>query len=123
MTAPKNDNATGSGGEVGKAKTKQSKFSESSTTTKAQIDRLLACLRRRPHNTHELRKLGISHPAGRVQDLLKAGFVIESGRTVTVDSDGYTHFGVAIYALLSEPVLPSCCAGLSQPLMFCGVTA
>jgi len=74
-----------------------------STATEAQIARLISRLRMRPHHTHELRKCGISHPAGRVRDLCARGFVIESDRVSTVDSDGYPHVGVALYTLVAEP--------------------
>lgn len=60
-------------------------------------------LRLRSHHTYELRKCGISHPAGRVQNLLADGFVISSNRINTVDSDGFLHTGVALYSLISEP--------------------
>jgi hypothetical protein len=57
----------------------------------------------RPHHTHELRKVGISHPSGRVHDLEKRGFVFDSDRITTIDSDGYMHRGVALYTLVSSP--------------------
>ena len=43
-----------------------------SSATEAQIARLLGYLHRRPCHTHELRRFGISHPAGRVQDCRRA---------------------------------------------------
>lgn len=79
------------------------KFSSRSTATEAQICRLLDCLRLRPHHTHELRRLGISHPAGRIGDLLERGYTLTSSRITTVDSDGYMHVRAALYELLSEP--------------------
>ena len=79
------------------------KFTAASTATEAQIQRMTAMLRHAPRNTHELRRHGISHPAGRVQDLLQRGFVIASDRITTVDGDGYPHVGVALYSLLAEP--------------------
>ena len=100
---PINDNATGQGRGVSKAKTSRTKYSARSTSTEAQIERLLSMLRSHPRHTHELRKNGISHPAGRVKDLGYRGYVIESDRITTVDSDGYSHIGVAIYSLVSEP--------------------
>lgn len=81
----------------------QAKFSRKSTSTEAQIERLTNRLRRRPQHTHELRKVGISHPAGRINDLKKRGFVIDKQLINTVDSDGFTHVGVALYQLISEP--------------------
>lgn len=78
-------------------------YSNRSTATEAQIQRLLALLRQGPRHTHELRCMGISHPAGRVLDLLKRGYHVASDRVTTVDGDGFTHVGVARYSLISEP--------------------
>lgn len=74
-----------------------------STATEAQLAKLIALLRQGSRHTHELRRLGISHPAGRVRDLKGRGFQIDSSRCVTVDSDGFTHRQVARYSLLAEP--------------------
>ena len=73
------------------------------TSTEAQIQRLIELLRNGPRDTHFLRRMGISHPAGRVQDLLKRGYEVTSSRITTVDSDGYSHSRVALYDLVSEP--------------------
>jgi Helix-turn-helix domain len=85
------------------ASSKQIQFDFRSTATKVQLARLVEKLRRRPHNTLELRAAGIPHPAGRVLDLSKRGFVIDSSRVNAVDSDGWPHFAVALYSLVSEP--------------------
>lgn len=105
MEGPEKKKAPRAGGTAGGLRTGKSgrKFSDKSTATEAQIAKLIARLRRRPHHTHELRMCGISHPAGRVLDLAKRGFVIDSSRVSTVDSDGFTHVGVALYELLAEP--------------------
>lgn len=79
------------------------KFNARSTAKEAQIQRLLGLVTIRPHHTHELRKVGISHPAGRIRDLEKRGFVFDSDRITTIDSDGYAHRGVALYTLVSAP--------------------
>ena len=79
------------------------KFNAKSTATEAQIERLTSYLRARPHHTHELRKIGISHPAGRIFDLQGRGFRIASSRITTVDGDGFSHVGVSLYELVSEP--------------------
>jgi hypothetical protein len=76
---------------------------DKSTSTKAQIERLLRLLELRPRHTHELRQFGISHPAARCLDLKKRGYLITSSRVSTVDSDSYTHRGVALYSLQGEP--------------------
>lgn len=78
-------------------------YSDRSTATEAQIQRLLEMLRTAPRNTHELRRNGISHPAGRILDLSKRGFLITTSRVTTVDSDGFRHVGVALYSLDGEP--------------------
>lgn len=78
-------------------------FSAKSTATEAQLQKLIALVSVRPRHTHELRMLGISHPAGRICDLVKRGYVFSSQRVTTVDGDGFTHRGVAMYTMLSAP--------------------
>lgn len=60
-------------------------------------------LRVRARHTYELRRHGISHPAARVLDLIKRGYVIASNRITTVDGDGFRHVNVALYSLTGEP--------------------
>ncbi len=43
-------------------------------------------------------RLGISHPAARVMELRRAGFLIETRRVLEADSSGRLH-GVALYVL------------------------
>lgn len=74
-----------------------------STATKAQLSRLVALISIRPRHTHELRQLGISHPAGRIKDLEKQGFSFETARITTIDSDGFEHRRVALYTLSRSP--------------------
>lgn len=74
-----------------------------STEREAQNRKLVALLRIAKRNTYELRKLGISHPAGRVQDIEADGYVIRSDRVSVVDENGFLHPGVALYTLVSEP--------------------
>jgi len=91
-------------GQIGKTLTKrEAKFSARSTATEAQIQRLLGLVTTRPHHTHELRKVGISHPAGRIRDLEGRGYAFEACRITTIDSDGYMHRGVALYTLIGVP--------------------
>jgi hypothetical protein len=86
------------------ATTSQAKaIASRSTSTEAQTAKLLALLELSPRHTYELRKLGISHPAGRVQNLEEEGCVIESSRITVVDENGFTHPGVALYELISRP--------------------
>lgn len=81
------------------AKAKRSR----STSTEAQIAKLLALLREKPQTTHYLRTQGISHPAGRVNDLRKSGCDILTQRVKTIDDNGYPHINAAQYVLLREP--------------------
>jgi hypothetical protein len=74
-----------------------------STATEVQIAKLIALTEARPHHTHELRQMGISHPAGRVLDLVKRGYVYDTARITTVDGDGFSHRGVALYSLRAKP--------------------
>lgn len=82
-----------------------------STATEAQTAKLLALLEINPRHTYELRRHGISHPAGRVQNLEEQGCVIESARITVVDENGFCHPGVALYKLVSKPEkagVPAC---------------
>lgn len=74
-----------------------------SSATEVQLAKLLARLRMRPHHTYELRRCGISHPAGRILNLQELGYQVRSDRVTSVDSDGFEHRGVALYSLISEP--------------------
>lgn len=74
-----------------------------STSTTAQLAKLLEMLRVQQRNTYECRSRGISHPAARVKDLIALGCVITSSRITTVDAAGFAHRNVALYSLLSEP--------------------
>lgn len=73
-----------------------------STERGAQVRKLFALLKIRPHHTYELRRLGISHPAGRVQDLQAEGHHITCTRVTVVDENGYSHVGVALYSLVDQ---------------------
>lgn len=65
--------------------------------------KLVALLKLGDKHTYRLRRDGISHPAGRVQDLEEMGYVINSHRITAVDEHGYVHPGVALYELVSVP--------------------
>lgn len=78
-------------------------FTSCPATTEAQMNLLLDLIRHAPRDTYDLRRNGISHPAGRVQDLLKRGYVISTDRISTIDGDGFAHSGVALYSLITEP--------------------
>jgi hypothetical protein len=73
-----------------------------STDRAVQVRKLFALLKIRPHHTYELRKLGISHPAGRVQDLRAEGHHIATTRVTVVDENSFSHVGVALYSLVDQ---------------------
>lgn len=79
------------------------KYSDRSTATEAQRERILQALRRRPQTTCDLRKMGIFQAPARVMELRLRGYLIETTRIALVDQDGYLHKGAARYALISEP--------------------
>ena len=79
------------------------KHSLKASATEAQLKRLVEQLRHGSRHTHELRRVGIPHPAGRVQNLIKRGYDISSSRITTVDSGGFSHAGVALYSLIAKP--------------------
>jgi hypothetical protein len=74
-----------------------------STDTDTQCRKVVLLLRSARKNTYELRAHGIAHPAGRIQTLRESGFEIRTDQVTAVDSDGFTHHGVALYTLLREP--------------------
>lgn len=77
---------------------------DKSAVTAEQQKRLIALTSVRPHHTFELRQFGITHPSGRVMELVREGYVFDKHRITTVDSAGFPHDGVALYELLSSPV-------------------
>ena len=88
---------------TGHTKSSKRHFTSHATAAEAQIARLAALLQSGPRHTHQLRSMGISHPAARVLDLQKRGWSIASVRIPTVDSDGHPHARVALYTLVSMP--------------------
>lgn len=89
---------------TGKAPTTQpNRKAHRALSREGQNAAALDVMRRRPVNTFELRRMGMASPAARIQDLEAMGYVIASDRVVAVDSDGFSHHGVALYTLLAEP--------------------
>jgi hypothetical protein len=68
----------------------------------AQCKRIWEWLKASPQTTYSLRAKGISNPAQRIHDLVKAGYLISKGRVTAVDSDGYSHANVAIYSAIDR---------------------
>jgi hypothetical protein len=102
MTAP-NEQAAGRTTVTAPAEQAQREFASASTATEVQIERSAILLQRGSRHTHELRILGISHPAACVLDLQARGWSIAADRIATIDSDGYQHSRVALYTVISAP--------------------
>ncbi len=82
---------------------KRRHFSKS-TATEAQYRRFIVALRRRPLASYELMTIaGVYHPPSRIFELKAKGFLIDKTSVTVVDRDGYSHAGVALYSLVSEP--------------------
>lgn len=80
------------------------KFSAKSTATEAQRARIIDALRRRPHTSYDLRRLGIYQAPARIKELRdRFGYGITTDRVTLVDRDGYSHPRAALYTLVSEP--------------------
>lgn len=62
-----------------------------------------AAQRKRPHTSYELRRAGCYQAPTRVFELRGAGFDIQTTRVSVIDSDSFSHVGVALYALVAEP--------------------
>ncbi|VTU35466.1 hypothetical protein RA8CHR_05225 [Variovorax sp. RA8] len=95
--------AGGAAGALRKHQT-QLKFSDESTETEAQRERIVQALRRRPQTSYDLRRMGCYQAPARVKELRdRFGFVIETTRITLVDRDGFSHPRAALYTLVSEP--------------------
>ena len=80
-------------------------FSNKSTSTAAQYQRIIQMLRPDRKNTMQLRRAGVMMPAARIKELNdKFGYEIVRVSQVTLwDEWGFAHKGVAVYELISEP--------------------
>lgn len=70
-----------------------------STANEAQRDRIIKALKRRPHTSYELRKMGCYMANTRVMELRRMGYDIRTERVSIWDDQGYPHRRVALYAL------------------------
>jgi len=78
----------------------QSTGEDRSAATRAQRDRILAALKRRPQTTEDLRKLGIFQAPARIKELRdRFGYLIDTTRVTVVDRAGYPHPRAALYSL------------------------
>lgn len=73
-----------------------------STSAEAQRFRILDALRSGPQTSYDLRRMGCYQCPTRVFELRRAGHPITTTRVTLVDSDGYSHRGVALYELLHQ---------------------
>lgn len=71
-----------------------------STAREIQVRKLLALLKLSSRDTYHLRRLGISHPAGRIADLKAEGHTITTTRVTVIDENSFSHINVALYSLV-----------------------
>jgi hypothetical protein len=91
------------GRDSGKSATpKTTKVNGRDMSAAAQCKRVLEYLKADGQTTYSLRAKGISHPAQRIQELLRLGYRIYSNRVTAVDSDGFSHANVARYSLIDR---------------------
>lgn len=84
----------------------KTKANDKDMSRAAQCRRVLEYLKADGQTTYSLRSRGISHPAQRVKELIELGYRIYSHRVTAVDSDGFSHHGVARYQFMErEPDL------------------
>ena len=125
MSASRRDDATGQGGEVGKANGSQRAYSNAadlfpeslpkpavvhhphvSTSGEAQRRRILEMLRPGQKHTLDFRHAGIMQSQTRIFELRALGYDIPTVARVTIyDDQGYPHRGVALYELVAEPAV------------------
>lgn len=100
MTAPQKRHGPAGEGEASQeAQQNVKKFSAASAAKQAQLDRIMAALRRRPHTSHDLRALGIYQTSTRIRELRDMGNDITTDRVTLVDAWGYEHRRCALYSL------------------------
>jgi len=74
-------------------------ISSRSTATRDQHLKVLELLRIADQTTYNLRAHGVAQCAARIFELKAQGYPITKTTVNAVDSDGYTHSGVALYSL------------------------
>jgi len=76
-----------------------------STSGEAQRRRIIEMLRPGQKHTLDFRHAGIMQSQTRIFELRALGYDIPTvGRVTVYDDQGYPHRGVAVYALIAEPV-------------------
>jgi hypothetical protein len=86
-----------------KAAHKAVKVDPQATATGAQQVRIIKALRVGPKTSHDLRKLGVYHVAGRIKELRdEFGCHISTHPVTLIDGDGFSHRGCALYTLVTE---------------------
>lgn len=76
-----------------------------STSGEAQRQRILEMLRPGQKHTLDFRRAGIMQSQTRIFELRAQGYDIPTvGRVTVFDDQGYPHRGVAVYALVAEPL-------------------
>ena len=111
MTASRRDNATGQGGEVGKANGYQRQDSTARGLFPGSLPEPVAAHHPHVSTTGEaqrqridFRRAGIMQSQTRIFELRALGYDIPTVSRVTIyDDQGFPHRGVAVYELVAEP--------------------
>jgi hypothetical protein len=112
MTRPESEKATPqmarapAGSTAGALRKHQThlKFSDKSTASEAQRQRIVKALTLRPQTSYDLRRIGCYQSAARIKELRdRFHYVITTDRITLVDRDGYIHPRAALYTLVSAP--------------------
>lgn len=100
MIASAKANAPGQGGvNAVLPETLRRNFTNKSTASEAQRQRILDALRSGPKTSYELRRLGVYQQSTRIFELRRRGYDIATERVTLYDRDGFMHRGCARYHL------------------------
>lgn len=78
---------------------------DASMAAEDQRARALEALRSGPKTSNDLRRVGLYQAPTRIFELRERGYEITSDPVTVIDADGFPHSGVALYTLISEPLM------------------
>jgi hypothetical protein len=83
----------------------KNELTSDSSTSEAQRQRIIEMPRTGRQTTLDFRRAGVMQSQTRIHELRALGYDIPTvGRVTILDDQGVRHKGVAVYALLAEPV-------------------
>ena len=102
MNAPNAKTSVTTTEALSKHKTSNAKRNARSTSTQAQLERILSALQDRPQTTEDLRKIGVYAVAARIKQLRDVeGHRIDTALVTLYDQQGYLHRRAARYSLIT----------------------